>query len=79
MNNVYDNGYKLLGTKKDIENYTKEIIQRMEKVKDDYVIETCKETLEIIKDYDDNTIFMINYDNGMGFTYETWKEQDKVV
>ena len=45
---------------------------------DDYVVETCEEILDIIKDYNDNTIFMINYDNGMGFTFETWQESDEV-
>lgn len=78
MSNVYDNGYKLLGTKKDIETYETKIMERFKQVGDDYVVETCEEILDIIREYNDYTIFMINYDNGMGFTYETWQESDKV-
>lgn len=78
MFRLYDNGYKLLGTKRDIEKYETKVMREMQDIGDDYVVETCEEILDIIKDYNDNTIFMINYDNGMGFTFETWQESDEV-
>jgi hypothetical protein len=81
MNNVYDNGYKILGTIKDIKEYSTKLLEHFKIVGDDYVVETCEETLEIIeelKEYADDTIVMINYDNGMGFTWEIWTK-DMVV
>ena len=82
MNNVYDNGYKLLGTIKDIKEYSVKLLEHFKKVDDDYVIETCEETLDIIKEleqnYKEDTIIMINYDNGMGFTWEIWTKKNIV-
>ena len=77
MNNIYDNGYQLLGNKKMLEEYTKKNMEHMKKVGDDYVVETCEEILEILQQYeDDNMVFMIDYDNGMGFTYKIWDAKD---
>lgn len=75
MNNIYDNGYQLLGTIKNIKDYAKKGIKHFKNIGDDYVVETFEETLEIIeelKEYKEDTIIMINYENGMGFTWEIW-------
>lgn len=67
MNKVYDNGYKLLGTvkniKKDIEN----------NVRTSDMEEQLYEILEELKEYKDNNIVVIDYDNPMGYTIESWE------
>lgn len=66
MNKIYDNGYKLLGTvkniKKDIEN----------NIRTSDMEEELYEILEELKDYKDNEIIVIDYDNPMGFTIESF-------
>lgn len=66
MNKIYDNGYKLLGTvkniKKDIEN----------NVRTSDMEEQLYEILEELKDYEDNEIIIIDYDNPMGYTIESF-------
>lgn len=72
MNNIYDNGELLLGSVKDIKEYT---LNNM------LVYENDKENMEIldfIKDYKENDIVCINYDNGMGLSFDIWQEIDKV-
>ena len=67
MNKVYDNGYKLLGTvkniKKDIEN----------NIRTSDMEEQLYEILEELKEYKDNNIVVIDYDNPMGYTIESWE------
>ena len=66
MNKVYDNGYKLLGTvkniKKDIEN----------NIRTSDIEEQLYEILEELKEYKDNEIVIIDYDNPMGYTIESF-------
>lgn len=72
MNNIYDNGYKLLGAvkniKKDIEN----------NIRTSDIEEQLYEILEELKEYKDNDIVVIDYDNPMGYTIEKWEENDIV-
>lgn len=67
MNKIYDNGYKLLGTvkniRKDIEN----------NVRTSDMEEQLYEILEELKEYKDNDIVVIDYDNPMGYTIESWE------
>lgn len=78
MNNLYDNGTCLLGTKKDIENYSKKLLKDMQEIGDDYVCDTCYMILDTIKDYDITDILYIDYEkyNGMGFDVKCWKQKD---
>ena len=76
MNKVYDNGYRLIGTKKDLEKYCNKLIKESD---DEEIIDLAKETIEEIKDFEDNTIIAINYENTMGlYVDEVWKERDEV-
>ena len=65
MNKIYDNGEILLGKVKDIIEYTK---------KQEIIDEEMEEILQDLKDFEDNTIVAINYDNGMGYTIDYWDE-----
>jgi len=67
MNKIYDNGEILLGKVKDIIEYTK---------KQGTIDEEMEEILQDLKDFEDNTIVAINYDNGMGYTIDYWDEKD---
>lgn len=69
MNNkIYDNGYKLLGTvkniKKDIEN----------NIRTSDMEEQLFEILEELKEYKENEIIILDYDNPMGYTIESFGE-----
>ena len=72
MNKLYDNGEILLGRKKDVVN---QIYNNMLEEEND---EEYTEILEDIKDFEDNTILAINYDNGMGYSIDWWEEKDEV-
>lgn len=67
MNKIYDNGEILLGKVKDVIEYTK---------KQETIDEEMEEILQDLKDFEDNTIVAINYDNGMGYTIDYWDEKD---
>ena len=40
--------------------------------------EKLKDILEELKEFEDNTIVAINYDNGMGYSIEYWTTKDKI-
>ena len=69
MNNIYDNGEMLLGRVDDIIKY---INIHQENWDED----VAKEILEEIKDYENDTILAINYDNGMGWCLDCWTRKD---
>lgn len=69
MNNIYDNGEILLGRVDDIIKY---INIHQENWDED----VAKEILEEIKDYENDTILAINYDNGMGWCLDYWTRKD---
>ena len=75
MYEIYDNGAMLLGNKKMIKQYALSQIDHFRDV-DEYVVETCKDILEEIKDYKDDEILCINYDNGMGISIDSWDSSD---
>lgn len=67
MNKIYDNGYKLLGTVKDIRKDIENNIRTSD------MEEQLYEILEELKEYKDNDIVVIDYDNPMGYTIESWE------
>lgn len=71
MNNIYDNGELLLGTKKDILNYVNSNVSNFDK--EDY-----EEIIEYLCSFNDNGIVCINYDSGMGLSFDYWSEKDKI-
>ena len=67
MKNIYDNGEKVLGRIYDLKEY---ICRNCE----DY--EEVKEIIEELENYDEDTIAVINYDNGMGYSIDYWSSND---
>ena len=74
MNDIYDNGAIMLG---EVKNVVKEIKEEM-KNNIDMLYVDMDEILEELKDYKDDDIVAINYDNGMGYTIDVWSKSDKV-
>lgn len=64
MNNVYNNGYKILGAKEKIVNYINNIFKNSN-LQDAMMVEDLKELLEELKEYKNTDILLIDYDNGM--------------
>lgn len=70
MKEIYDNGRVCLG--------------EVGKIKQD-LIDNAEETWEIedileeLKEFEDNTIVAINYDNGMGYSIEYWTTKDIIT
>ena len=64
MNNVYDNGYKILGTKGNITKYIKDILKNSD-LQDVLLVENLQDLLEETKEYKNNDILLIDYENGM--------------
>ena len=60
-------------TKRDILEYTKRQNEAQLIEEEDY-----QEIVETLEDLEDNTIICINYDNGMGMTFDWWKDTDKL-
>lgn len=73
MNGLYDNGEMLLGTKRDILNYIKRQF-------DGELIAECDyhEVIDVLRDLDYDTIIAINYDHGMGMSFDWWTNKDKM-
>lgn len=72
MDNIYDNGTMLLGTKKNIINYVFNCdIDTEDK-------ETWYDIFKDISNLSDNDVICIEYDNGMGYTIDYWQEEDKI-
>lgn len=73
MKNVYDNGYSMLGSAKDLQKYLLNAINNADNDTSD-----LREMLDEIKDYNDDTIVLINYEAPMGYTLEYWSN-DHIV
>lgn len=73
MKNIYDNGYQMLGSVKSIRD---EIENGLDKgaIDDEEIFEIYEE----LKELEDDTIIMINYDNPMGYTLTKWTRKDLV-
>lgn len=73
MNYIYDNGELLLGTKRDIIEYQARLVKAQLIEKEDY-----DEIVETLQDKKEDTIVCINYDNGMGLSFDFWENEDKL-
>ena len=73
MNNIYDNGEIVLGSKKDLVKYFNECLKTSDMEEEIY------EILKDLEEEKDNTILAINYDMGMGYSIDYWQESDKVA
>ena len=68
LNCVYDNCEKIIGNVKNVKQYVENNCEDYEEVKD---------MIEELKNFEENTIVLLDYNNGMGFTIDYWTEKDK--
>lgn len=68
LNCVYDNCEKIIGNVKNVKQYVENNCEDYEEVKD---------MIEELKKFEENTIVLLDYNNGMGFTIDYWTEKDK--
>lgn len=71
MNNIYDNGTRMLGQVKQLKEYNDKLY-RNKMIEEEQWIELAKELVL----FNDNDIVSIDYDNGMGISMEIWEERD---
>lgn len=74
MNKIYDNGAIMLGNVKMV----REEIQKEMKENVDMFCADMEEILKDLKEFSNQTIVAINYDNGMGYSIDYWHENDIV-
>lgn len=67
MQNIYDNGRLCLG---EVGKIRQQLIDNAEETWE------IEDILEELKEFEDNTIVAINYDNGMGYSIEYWTKKD---
>ena len=68
LNCVYDNCEKIIGNVKNVKQYVENNCEDYEEVKD---------MIEELKNFEENTMIVLDYNNGMGFTIDYWTEKDK--
>lgn len=69
MGYIYDNGYKLLGLKQDLISYLRDSLITSDMEEEIYDI------IKELQELEDDTVVVINYDNGMGYTIDYWEEK----
>lgn len=69
MKEIYDNGEKVLGRIYDLKEY---ICRNCEDITE------VKEIIEELENYDEDTIAVINYSNGMGYLIDYFTIKDKM-
>lgn len=67
MQNIYDNGRLCLG---EVGKIRQQLIDNAEETWE------IEDILAELKEFEDNTIVAINYDNGMGYSIEYWTKKD---
>ena len=70
MQNIYDNGRVCLG---EVGKIRQQLIDNAEETWE------IEDILEELKEFEDNTIVAINYDNGMGYSIEYWTTKDIIT
>lgn len=75
MKGLYDNGAIMLGN---VKNIKKEIEKEIRKNIDMFCVD-MEQLLKEIKDFNDDDIVAINYDNGMSYSIDYWNTKtDKI-
>lgn len=72
MKNVYDNGYQILASVKDMKKYIKYNINYGEEHKE------LDEILEELSEYEDEDIAYVDYDRPMGFDLKIFTKNDEM-
>lgn len=76
MNKIYDNGYRMLGQNKKLQEYFNKML---ESGLDDLEKEYCITILEDLKqNYEEDDMIVIDYDCGMDYIIFEWKDTDIV-
>ena len=70
MQNIYDNGRLCLG---EVGKIRQQLIDNAEETWE------IEDILEELKEFEDNTIVAINYDNGMGYSIDYWTNEDIIT
>ena len=70
MQNIYDNGRLCLG---EVGKIRQDLIDNAEETWE------IEDILEELKEFEDNTIVAINYDNSMGYSLEYWTTKDIIT
>lgn len=70
MQNIYDNGRLCLG---EVGKIRQQLIDNAEETWE------IEDILAELKEFEDNTIVAINYDNGMGYSIEYWTTKDIIT
>ena len=70
MKEIYDNGRLCLG---EVGKIRQQLINNAEETWE------IEDILEELKEFEDNTIVAINYDNGMGYSIEYWTTKDIIT
>ena len=70
MQNIYDNGRLCLG---EVGKIRQQLIDNAEETWE------IEDILEELKEFEDNTIVAINYDNDMGYSIEYWTTKDIIT
>ena len=70
MQNIYDNGKLCLG---EVGKIRQQLINNAEETWE------IEDILKELKEFEDNTIVAINYDNGMGYSIEYWTTKDIIT
>lgn len=68
MNNLYDNGTMVLGEVKKVKEY-------LIKYSEDEDL-GVKDILKDLEDLEEDIIVAINYDCGMGYSFDYWEKED---
>ena len=70
MQNIYDNGRLCLG---EVGKIRQQLVDNAEETWE------IEDILEELKEFEDNTIVAINYDNSMGYSIEYWTTKDIIT
>lgn len=70
MQEIYDNGEMCLG---EVGKIRQQLIDNAEETWE------IEDILAELKEFEDNTIVAINYDNGMGYSIEYWTTKDIIT
>ena len=70
MKEIYDNGRLCLG---EVGKIRQQLIDNAEETWE------IEDILEELKEFEDNTIVAINYDNSMGYSIEYWTTKDIIT
>ena len=73
---VYDNGYKMLGSVKNMRNYIQKAIRYNVSQGEEH--KELDDMLEEIKEYSDEDIVLIDYDRPMGFGLDVFNKYDEM-